>query len=194
MSPLESPLVHHSNWWAAWLEQAGSGLRERPEHPALESMAFHHVAYSVNPKLLSGRNLLSANPLQSKAKEWERGSALYISMLSKGITPKLVSTETMRHHHLLNSLTDAVESAGICSNFPKALFRPNKEFLSVKEFRSQSLQKIFNFSLLLHWSSTAMITAVSICTLWTLYQHREVNTCDDCCLEEIWQRWRADLC
>jgi len=48
------------------------------------------------------RKALSANSLQYKsAKEWEKGSILCISMFSKGLTPELVSPETVRHHHLL---------------------------------------------------------------------------------------------
>lgn len=78
--------------------------------------------------------------------------------------------------------------AGVYSNFPKALFRPNKEFIFKESLceRIQVTQSIENISLL---TTTTLTGHKEYCnnycclyTHWTLYQHREENTWNKCCL------------
>lgn len=135
-----SQQLMNSTAWAA-----GSGLGARLGHPALGSLGSHHVAHSVSPKPSPGRKALSANSLQSKsAKQWEKGSILYISTFSKGLAPELVSRETIRHHHLLKqSYRMQWKVLASIATFPSHFSGQIRNFfsenLSAKEFRSQSL-------------------------------------------------------
>lgn len=87
--------------------------------------------------------------LYTKIFQWAKNSTSNISMFSKGFAPEFVSPETASI--FWNSLQNAMESAGIYSNFPKALFRPNKEFIFKESFckRIQVTQSVENISLLI---------------------------------------------
>lgn len=124
---------------------AGSGLGVRLGHPALGSLGFHHVAHSVNPKPSPERKALSANSLQPKSSERE-GKGLhfvYLCVQQRSYTWISISRNCQTPSSPETVLQNAVESAGIFSNVPKASSGQRRNFfpknLSAKEFRSQSL-------------------------------------------------------
>lgn len=186
---LHSPQGHPSKWWTA--RAAGPGLGVRLEQPTLGSLGFHQVANSVSPRPSLERKALSANSLQLKSARAAKNHQfrnLYVQQRS--CTWISISRDHQTAASSETVLQNAVESAGISSNFPKALFRPNKEFIFKESFckRIQVTQSIENISLLITTTLTRHKEYCNNCcclyTHWTLYQHREENTGDKRCLEK----------
>lgn len=146
---------------------------------------------------LTWKKDLSANSLQSKHARVRKDLPfvyLYVQQRSytwirDRQTPS--SSETV--------LQNAVGSAGIYSSFPKALFRPNKEFIFKESLckRIQVTESIENISLLI---TTTLTMHKDHCNdyCW-LYLHTldfapaQRRKCGECCLEAVWQRWAALL-
>lgn len=180
-SSVKSPQGHPSNWWRAWA--AGPGLGVRLEQPALGSLGFHQVASSVSPKTSLERKVPSASTLQPKSARMDKELQFkYLYVQQRSCTWISISRDHQTAAFSETVLQNAIESAGIYSNFPKALFRPNKEFIFKESLckRIQVTQSIENILLLITTTLTRHKQFCNNCcclyTHWTLYQHREENT------------------
>lgn len=135
-----------------WMNSLSIRTRTGSQTRALGNLGFHQVASSVSPKTSLERKALSANSLQPKsARVGKELQFKYLHVQQRFCTWISVSSDHQIAASPETVLQNAVESAGIYSNFPKALFRPNKEFI-FKEFlckRIQVTQSIENISLLI---------------------------------------------
>lgn len=174
------------------MNSSSSRTRTRSQiRAALGSLGFHQVANSVSPRPSLERKALSANSLQLKsARAAKNHQFINLYVQQRSCTWISISRDHQTAASSETVLQNAVESAGISSNFPKALFRPNKEFIFKESFckRIQVTQSIENISLLITTTLTRHKEYCNNCcclyTHWTLYQHREENTGDKRCLEK----------